>query len=96
MDARRRTRCEELAKLPIKALEALLSSSPDGLSKSEAQTRLEKYAYKRVYREKEQRHIEIPFLFLGPDPIHDYHCGGFIRQCCAIGLNLGVIIIYYY
>ena len=60
---------KELAKLPIKALEALLSSSPDGLSKSEAQTRLEKYGYNEFIEKKNSAILKFLSYFWGPIPI---------------------------
>ena len=60
---------EDLSKLPMKELETRLASSPDGLSKDEAQKRLEKYGYNELTEKKNNPFLKFLSYFWGPIPI---------------------------
>jgi H+-transporting ATPase len=60
---------EDLSKLPMKELETRLLSSPDGISKDEAQKRLEKYGYNELTEKKSSPFLKFLSYFWGPIPI---------------------------
>ena len=62
-------RNEDLSKLPMKELETRLLSSLDGLSKDEAQKRLEKYGYNELTEKKSSPFLKFLSYFWGPIPI---------------------------
>jgi plasma-membrane proton-efflux P-type ATPase len=60
---------QKLKDLPLADVQKQLSSSADGLSKSEAQTRLEKYGYNELIEEKHSAILKFLSYFWGPIPI---------------------------
>ena len=55
--------------MPLADVQKQLSSSADGLSKSEAQTRLEKYGYNELIEKKNSAILKFLSYFWGPIPI---------------------------
>jgi hypothetical protein len=59
----------KLKDLPLAEVQKQLSSSADGLSKTEAQTRLEKYGYNELTEKKNSAILKFLSYFWGPIPI---------------------------
>jgi H+-transporting ATPase len=60
---------EELAKLSLEQLEGRLETSKDGLTRDEAQQRLEKYGYNELPEKRENALLKFLSYFWGPIPI---------------------------
>jgi len=58
----------QLKDLPLPEMQKQLSSSPDGLSKAEAQKRLEKYGYNELPEKKDSPVLKFLSYFWGPIP----------------------------
>ena len=58
----------QLKDLPLPEMQKQLSSSPDGLSKAEAQKRLEKYGYNELPEKKGSPVLKFLSYFWGPIP----------------------------
>ena len=71
---------DDLKSLPIAELQAKLGSSPDGLSQAEAQKRLTQYGPNEIEEKNNQSIPEIPYIFLGADPVDDRSGGESFRQ----------------
>jgi H+-transporting ATPase len=59
---------QQLKDLPLAEMQKQLSSSADGLSKAEAQKRLEKYGYNEIPEEKVNQILKFLSYFWGPIP----------------------------
>jgi H+-transporting ATPase len=59
----------QLKDLPVAELLKNLKSSPDGLTKAEAQQRIEKYGYNELPEKKENTLLKFLAYFWGPIPI---------------------------
>ena len=60
---------QKLKDLPLAEVQKQLSSSADGLNKTEAQTRLEKYGYNELTEKKNSAILKFLSYFWGPIPI---------------------------
>jgi H+-transporting ATPase len=60
---------QKLKDLPMAEMQKQLSSSPDGLSQTEAQNRIEKYGYNELPEKKENPLLKFLSYFWGPIPI---------------------------
>ena len=64
----------------MKELETRLASSPDGISKDEAQKRLEKYGYNELTEKKNSSFLKFLSYFWGPIPIMIMIAAAFISS----------------
>jgi H+-transporting ATPase len=85
-----------LKDLPLAEMQKQLSSSPDGLSKAEAQQRLEKYGYNELPEKKGNPVLKFLSYFWGPIPIMIMVAAvlsGILRHWPDLGIILTLLVM---
>jgi H+-transporting ATPase len=86
----------KLKDLPLAEMQKQLSSSPDGLSKAEAQKRLEKYGYNEIPDKKSSSFLKFLSYFWGPIPgmiMAAAILSGILRHWPDLGVILALLLI---
>jgi H+-transporting ATPase len=87
---------QQLKVLPLAEMQKQLSSSPDGLSKAEAQKRLEKYGYNELPEKKESPVLKFLSYFWGPIPVMIIVAAilsGILRHWPDLGVIMALLIL---
>jgi H+-transporting ATPase len=87
---------QQLKDLTLAEMQKQLSSSPGGLSKAEAQKRLEKYGYNELLEKKENPLLKFLSYFWGPIPIMILVAAalsGVLRHWPDLGVILALLVL---
>jgi H+-transporting ATPase len=87
---------KQLKDLPVAELLKNLQSSPDGLSKAEAQQRLEKYGYNELAEKKSSPILKFLSYFWGPIPVMIMVAAvlsGILRHWPDLGVILALLVM---
>jgi len=87
---------QQLKDLPLAEIQKQLSSSPDGISKAEAQKRLEKYGYNELPEKKSNPFLKFLSYFWGPIPVMIMVAAilsGILRHWPDLGIILTLLVM---